>query len=140
MIAKQLILRHFLTLSDHTNLQDRWISDRTWIDIINEHLGLDEEQCITKHAFNKHMSTLKREQKIDIHGEVFITIRFKILDYSKNKTVSRTSFYYIKATKTKDIIYYNQNKTWEEVFNNCRVSLRSLPPADKQDEEEHEGE
>ena len=47
------------------------------------------------------MSTLKRERKIDVQGEVFITVRFKITNDVENKTVGKASFYYIKATNKK---------------------------------------
>ena len=126
MIVKRLILHHFLALSDHTNLQGRWISDQAWVDIINEHLGLDEEKCVTKHTSNKHMKMLKSERKIDVKVRtIYHTVRYHIANYS-NATKGNATFYYIKASHTKDPVYYKKNNTWEELYNGFRVSMRIL--------------
>ena len=101
IVTKDLIQWYFLTISQYKHLQDRWIGDHSWFEIINDHYGLKHDKVVCKHAFNKHMSTLKTERKIVIQGEVFTTAQFKLTDYVENKTVGTASFNYIKATKKK---------------------------------------
>ena len=84
------MISNLFALSDYIHLQERWVSDRGWVDIINFCLGLDEEKHVTNKTFNKYMKMLKLERKNDVKDRmVYHTIKYHVANYTKDPVYCR---------------------------------------------------